>query len=148
MARGDFTLFEEFAREVGEGVHNLNNADTLKIGLLDNTTPPTAADASPRWADYVANEVSTAGGYTADGETLTTVSYTEAAGVATLDSDGVSLAQNGSGFTDAYWAILYNDTATNDEAIGFIELDGPVSEQAGAVAINPNASGWFTMTIS
>jgi hypothetical protein len=147
MATGDVTIFEEVSEMIGEETFNFES-DTLKLGLIDNTTPPTAADATPRWADYSGNEVSTAGGYTANGETLASVTYTEADGVATLDADNVSLSQDGSGFTDAYWGIIYDDTATNDEAIGFVELGGPVSEQAGPVAINWNASGIMTVTVS
>ena len=147
MATGDVTIFEEVAEMIGEETFNFES-DTLKLGLIDNTTPPTAADATPRWGDYSANEVSTAGGYTANGETLASVTYTEASGVATLDAANVSLSQDGSGFTDAYWGIIYDDTATNDEAIGFVELGGPVSEQAGPVAINWNASGIMTVTVS
>ena len=145
MATGDVTLFEEFAAEIGSEVHNLGS-DTLKVGLIDNSTAPTAADATPRWALYVGNEVSADGNYTANGETLSNVDWSEAGGVSTLDADNVSLAQDGSGFDNAYWAIVYNDTATNDEAICFVELGGPVSEQAGPVAINWNDSGIFTLT--
>jgi hypothetical protein len=147
MAQGDVTVFEEFAEMLGQKIFNFDS-DTLKLGIIDNTTPPTAADATPRWGDYSANEVSTAGGYTANGETLTTVSWSEADGVATLDADNVSLSQDGSGFTDGYWGILYDDTASNDEAFAFVELGGPVSEQAGPIAINWNASGILTVTVS
>lgn len=146
MARGDFTLFDEFALALGEEDHDFS-LDTLKLGLVDDTITPTAADATPTWADYSANEVATTGGYTTNGETLTNVSFTEVDGVATLDADNISLEQNGSGFTDAYWGILYNDDS-NDAAIGFIDLDGPVSEQAGPIAINWNATGILTVTIS
>lgn len=147
MATGDVTIFEEFAENIGGSDHNFSS-DTLKLGLIDNTAAPTAADATPAWSDYSANEVSTAGGYTANGETLANVSWSEASGVATLDADNVSLSQNGSGFTDAYWGIIYNDTHASDAAIGFVELGGPVSEQAGPVAINWNASGILTVTVS
>jgi len=147
MAAGDITLFEEFAEQLGNEKHNFAS-DVLKLGLIDNTTPPTAADASPTWSDYSGNEVSTAGGYTADGETLANVSFSEAGGVATLDADDVALAQDGSGFTDAYWGILYNDTEATDMAIGFVELDGPVSEQDGPIKIQWNASGIARITIS
>jgi len=147
MATGDVTVFEEFADQLGEEAHNFAS-DTLKLGLIDNTTPPTAADATPTWSDYSGNEVATTGGYTANGETLTTVSWSEASGVATLDADNVSLSQDGSGFTDAYWGILYNDDNATDMAIAFVELGGPVSEQAGPVAINWNASGILTVTVS
>jgi hypothetical protein len=147
MATGDFTLFEEFVDQIGEEGHNFSS-DTLKLGLIDNTAAPTAADATPTWSDYSANEVGTGGGYTANGETLANVTWTEADGTATLDADDVSLIQDGSGFTDAYWGILYNDTNGTDMAIGFVELGGPVSEQAGPITVQWNASGILTVSVS
>jgi len=147
MAAGDFTLFEEFADQIGEEGHKFDT-DTLKLGIVDDTITPTAADATPTWSDYSANEVSTAGGYTANGVTLSSVTWTESGGVATLDAADVSITQNASGFTDAYWAILYNDTNAADMAIGFLEMGGPVSEAAGPVAINWNANGILTVTVS
>ncbi len=147
MATGDFTLFEEFADQIGEEGHKFDT-DTLKLGIVDDTITPTAADATPTWSDYSANEVSTAGGYTANGVTLSSVTWTESGGVATLDAADVSLSKNESGFTDAYWAILYNDTNATDMAIGFLEMGGPVSEAAGPVAINWNANGILTVTVS
>ena len=135
MATGDVTLFEEFIREIGEEVHNFSAPDTLKCGIVDDTLTPLKSIATPRWADFSANEVSTAGGYTANGETLAGVDWSEADGVATLKAQSFTLAQDAGGFADAYWAIIYNDTATNDEAICFIELGGPVSEVAGDVTI-------------
>lgn len=153
MARGDFTVFEEFADQLGEEIHNFAS-DTIKLAIIDDTVTPTAADATPAWGassgvDYDANEVTDAGGYTAGGETIP-VTWTETDGVATLndDSGDVALAQNASGFTDGYWGILYNDSATNKNALGFLDLDGPVSEQAGPVNINWNANGIITVTVS
>ena len=147
MATGDVTIFEEFVDQIGEEKHNFDS-DTLKLGLIDNSTPPTAADATPTWSDYSGNEVSTAGGYTSNGETLTTVTWQEASGTATLNADDVSLSQDGSGFTDAYWGILYNDTEATDMAIAFVELGGPVSEQAGDITISWNATGILTIAVS
>lgn len=153
MARGDFTVFEEFADQLGEEIHNFVS-DTIKLAIIDNVVTPTAADATPAWGatsgvDYDANEVTNAGGYTTGGETIP-VTWTEAAGVATLDDDSgdIALAQDASGFTDGYWGILYNDSATNKNAIGFLDLGGPVSEQAGPVNINWNVSGILTVTVS
>jgi len=149
MATGDLTLFEEFAAQLGAENHILTNGgDTIKVGLVDNSLVPLANIATPTWGDYSANEVGTGGNYTADGETLANQTYEEAGGVGTFNADDVSLAQDGSGFTDAYWAIIYNETNATDMAIGFVELGGPVSEVAGPVAINWNASGIFTITIS
>jgi hypothetical protein len=141
MATGDVTLFEEFADMIGESIFNFSS-DTLKLGIIDNNTPPTAADASPRWGDYVGDEVATTGNYTANGESLTTVLYTEAAGVATLDADSVTILQDAvDGFTLGYWGILYSDTAGNDEAFAFVEMGGPVSEKAGPIVFNWDALG-------
>ncbi len=65
-----------------------------------------------------------------------------------LDGDNVSLSQDGSGFTDAYWGIIYSDTSATDRAIAYVDLGGPVSEQAGPVAVNWNASGILTVTVT
>ena len=132
MPRGSVTLFNETMLDMGKGVHDLS-ADVLRLGIVDNTITPAVDDATPRWADYSANEVVATGNYTADGETLTTVVYAMVSDLATLSADDVNIGVHASGFLDGYWGILYNDDAANDEAIGFIEMAGPVSEQAGNV---------------
>jgi hypothetical protein len=147
MARGDFVLFEEFVANFGDGEHDLS-ADTFKVGIVDETAPvPVAGSAGPTWDDFSGNEVSAAGGYVADGITLTTVTYVEAGGTGTFNADNIALSLDAGGFENAYWAILYNDTNATDMAIGFVELDGPVSERTGPIAINWNASGIFTVAI-
>lgn len=149
MARGDFTLFEEFALALGNESHSFAG-DDIRLGLVDETAPvPTAADTTPNWSDYSGNEVdSVAGNYTADGHVLTTTTYTEAGGVGSYNADDISFAQDGSGFTNAYWGILYNADSAG-AAIGFLEFDGPVSEVAGPVTITwSNApAAIFTITV-
>ena len=147
MARGDFLLFEEFADKFGQGDHQLDT-DTLKLGIVDSTLTPLQNIASPTWSDFSANEVSTAGGYPANGIEITyggVTRWLEADGDGKLDAADIVISQNGSGFTDADWAILYE--SVGDAAIGFIDLDGPVSEQAGDININWNASGVLTVSI-
>lgn len=146
MARGDFTLFNEFANSLAEKKINLET-DTIKLALIDVTITPTANDATPQWGagsgvDYDGNEVSTAGGYTAGGLACANPATTRSGDTTTFDADDpATIAQDASGFTDAYWGILYSDTATNKDAIGFLDLGGPVSEVAGPIDINWNASG-------
>ena len=147
MARGDLTVFEEFSRQLGDEEHNFQS-DVIKAGIVDATITPTAADATPTWTDYSANEVSAAGGYVAGGLTLASVTYTEAGGVATLDADDIAIIQDAGGFTDGFWVIIYNDTNGTDMAIAFVELAGPVSEVAGPITISWNASGIATVTVS
>lgn len=147
MAQGDLTVFEEFPDQLGKEIHNFQS-DTLKLGIINNTSPPAAGDETPVWADYSANEVSSAGGYVAGGMTLSGVTFTEAGGTATLDDTGnVSLAQNPAGFTDGYWGIIYNDSATLKNAIAFVDLGGPASEQAGPININWGAAGILTVAV-
>lgn len=134
MATGDVVMFNESGLDAWQKVHDLPN-DALKVGIVDNTITPTAADATPRWSDYSANEVVSTGNYVAGGMILTTVTLTMVSGVPTLAADDINIALHASGFVDGYWGILFNDTAGNDEAIGFIDLGGPVSEQAGPVDI-------------
>jgi len=152
MAQGTLTLFEEFAKNIGDGSHDFD-ADSFKVMLISNTTVPTAALATPDSADFT--EVSGTG-YTAGGEALTSPTYTEAAGVATFDDGAASVTwtQNGAGPTNIYYAIVYNTThAGTNDAIGFIDMtaDGgttPISLQSGDITITWGGSGIFTVTVS
>jgi len=141
MATGDITIFDEFTKELGEEVHNLGS-DTLNFGIINNTSAPTAGDATPRWADYSANQIGTGGGYTGP-VALTGVTWTEAAGTATLAANSFTISQNasGQGSTTA-WGILYNETAAADQAIAFFEL-GTIDITSGDLVIKFNnvASG-------
>ena len=152
MARGDFVLFEEFAATLLNGAiaWDLHASDTIKLGIVDNTaTVPAAAATAPDWSDFSGNEVGTGGNYVADGLTLTTTTYTEADGVGTFDADDVEdLTQDGSGFTDGYYGILYDSSLVGNNAIGYLDLGGPVSEVAGPIVITWGVAGIFTVTIS
>lgn len=134
MAIGSATLFDEYQLDSNKAVHLLGT-NTLKLVIVTDTSPPAVDDATPRYSDYSANEVSNAGGYPTGGITLTTVTFTMVAGVATLKADDVNLAMDPSGFTDGYYGILINDSATNKEAVGFWDLEGPISEQAGPISL-------------
>lgn len=148
MARGDLVLFKEFADQLGSKNHAFENGgDTFKLGLVNSTITPLTGDTTPTWGDYSTNEVGTGGGYTAGGISLANQSYDEVDGVASFDADNIAIAQDGSGFTLGYWGILYNDTNGTDMAIGFLDLGGPVSEQAGPININWGATGIFKTTI-
>lgn len=134
MPRGSAILFNEYQLDAGKGVHVLGT-NTLKIVIVNNTSPPAVDDVSPRYSDYSANEVSAAGNYVTGGITLTTVVYAMISDVATLTADDMEILMHASGFQDGYWAILINDSATNKEAIGFWDMGGPVDEQAGPVTL-------------
>jgi hypothetical protein len=150
MARGDFVVFNELAVAIAEKKVNLET-DTIKLALIGNVITPTANDTDPQWGigsgvDYDGNEVGTGGGYTTGGLACANPSVTRSGDTTTFDADDpATISQNGSGFTNAYWGILYSDTATNKDAIGFLDLGGPVSEQDGPITISWGASGIFTI---
>jgi hypothetical protein len=152
MARGDVHFFASFDKKAKGGVSFNLGSDSLKIGLVDNSVVPTVSTADPRWGsagstDFSAHEVGHATAYTGP-IACTTVTWTQASGVNTLKFDNITVAQDGSGFTNAYYAILYDDTVAGKYAIGFIDLGGPVSIVGGALNINLNASGFGTDTAS
>lgn len=131
MATGTATVYNEAMLEGFKGSFDLST-DTLKLGIVDATITPAADDATPTWSDYSANEVVTTGNYTSGGETLTTVTFTLVSDVATLAADDVVIAIHASGFTDGYWGILYE--SVSGKAICFVDMGGPVSEQAAPVS--------------
>ena len=151
MATGDIIWFEE-ARTL-DYFAGWAGTDDIKCAVFNNTGAPTAADATPALADYVANEVTAAGTYTAGGTSLGDWStmWTEAGGTGKLDSaTNPTWAADGSNATDAWWAILYNETQTTpvaDPCFAFVELGGPVDMQAGSLTITWNVSnGIATLT--
>jgi len=152
MARGDLVMFEEFVNYLGNKLYNFETAgDTFRLGLITNAVPPTHATATPMWGDWSAQEVSGTG-YVAKGKALTGQTYNEVDGVATFDANDVTWSQASggtSGFTGAYWAVLYDDTVASpaDPAICFVDLGGPVNNNDGDVTVAWNASGIFNVTV-
>ena len=142
MAQGDLVVFDEAKLALLNGTHDLDT-HVIKCAVLDNTTTPAAGDTTPVLADYT--QVGAAGTYVTGGTTLT-ISLTEAAGTVTFDATtNPTWAQDASNDVDAYWGLIYNDTAASDEAIAFVDLGGPVDMTAGDLTITWNASGIFTL---
>lgn len=145
MATGDIIWFEE-ARTL-DYFAGWALTDDIKVAILDNTTAPTAADATPALGDYT--QVGAAGSYTTGGTSLGNwgTVWSEAGGTGTMDSaTNPTWAQNASNDTDAYWGLLYNDTQAGDPAFAYVELGGPVDMSAGSLTITWNASGIATLT--
>lgn len=118
MADLTYVKINSFIEAVAEKKHNLGS-DVLKV-YLTNATP--SASASNVKADVA--EISNGGGYTG-GLTVTVTASSQTGGTYTL---AVSLDQTltgtGSGFGPYTHAVLYNETATNDELIGFWSFGG------------------------
>ena len=145
MARGDLIVFDEAKAKMIDG--DWASTDDFYLAIMDNTTTPAAADATPVFGDYT--EVGAAGTYVANGTNLGALSVlvTEAGGVMTFDSaTNPTWAQDAANDVDAWWGIVYNFTDAGKDAVFFVELDGPVDMTAGDLTVTWNASGMFTIT--
>lgn len=156
MATGDVKWFAEGLLALGNKVHNLSS-DTLKVGVVTTATVPGIDTADPRWGaggttNFSSNQVSTGTAYTGP-ITMASVTWTLVAGtpdVPTLKATDITIAQDGSGFTNGAYGIIYNDTDASKRCLGYIELSsaGSLSIQAGSVTINFQGSGTDVLKIT
>lgn len=124
MADLTYVKINSFIEAVAEKKHNLST-DVLKV-YLTNATP--SASASNVKADVA--EISNGGGY-AGGLTVTVTASSQTGGTYTLQvSLDQTLTGTGSGFTFSH-AVLFNETATNDELIGYWSFGGSRTIAAG-----------------
>lgn len=145
MAQGDVVVFNEALGFLIDG--GFEAADDIKVAICDNTSAPTQNQASPTLSDFT--QVGSAGSYTAGGTSIGDLGtcVTQSSNVMTFDSaTNPTWAANASNDTDAYWAIIYNDTDATDRAIAYVDLGGPVNMATTALTITWNASGIFTIT--
>ena len=153
MARNDVHAFASFEEKSKEGVGFNLSTNTLKLAIVNNALTPSVGMSDPRWGsggsnDFSAHEVAHGTSYTGP-ITLTGVTYTRSGNVMTLAASNLStLPLDSSGFTNGYYAIIYNDTVSGKYALGWLDLGGPISLQLGALIINWNSAGIFTHTVA
>lgn len=146
MPTGTFTLYNGIAEYLGDGTVDLDN-DTFNISLHTSAYAPDGDHDS--FADAT-NELPTANGYTAGGEILAAVTWSEAGGVATFDSDDVVWTAAGGSITARY-AVIRSVTA--NKLLGYYLLDDTPADltatDTNTLTVGPSAaSGWFTSTVN
>lgn len=102
--------FNSFVEAVAESVHNLGS-DTLKV-MLTNTAP---VATNTQLSNLT--EISAGNGYTAGGTAVTITSSAQSSGTYSLVGNDVVFTASGGSIGPFRYAVLYNDTATNDELI-------------------------------
>ena len=117
-------------------------ADRFKIMLVTSGYTPDFG-AHDFKAD-VTNEVSGTG-YTAGGESLTSVTLTQASGVITFDAADVTWT---SSTITARAAVIYDDSLASDPLICYIDFGSDQSSSSGDFPISFNASGIFTLDLT
>jgi len=105
-----FTKFNSFAEAVAEKVHNLGS-DVLKVALTD-TAPSASNTVLANITEIVYTNISA--------RTLTTSSSTQTSGTYKLVIADLVLTASGT-VPQFRYVVIYNDTATNDELIGYYD---------------------------
>lgn len=118
-----FNKFHSFVEALAEKVHNLG-ADTLKVALTN--TAPVATNT------VLANitQIASGNGYTTGGTTANLTSSAQTSGLYRLVLADVVFTATGSMGPFRY-AVLYNDTATNDELIGWWDYGSSITLASG-----------------
>lgn len=119
-----FTKFNSFVEACAEKAHNLGS-DTLKVMLT--LTAPVATNSVK--ADLT--EIAGGNGYTAGGTAVTITSSAQSSGTYKLVGNDVVFTASGGAIANFRYATLYNDTATNDELIGFWDYGSTVTLNDG-----------------
>lgn len=119
-----FNKFNSFVEALAEKVHNLG-ADQLKAAL--SNTLPVATNT------VLANitQITAANGYVAGGISLTTASSAQTSGTYKLTINDVTLTASGGAIGPFQYVVLYNDTAANDELIGWYDYGTALTLTSG-----------------
>lgn len=122
MATSAFNKFQDFSEQLARGVHDFD-AHTFKVALTNSA--PVATNT------VLANitQISAGNGYTTGGNT-TTISISETTGTTTVSGTEVVFTATGAMAAFRY-AVLYNDTAANDELIGWFDYGSSISMTSG-----------------
>jgi len=135
-------IYNSFTEYIGDGTIDMDN-DTFKAALLDDGHTPSAAHT--HYTDVSGDELANGNGYTTGGATLANVSWGQTGGTATFDADDPSWTE--ASFTARY-AVIYSDTAGNDELVCLIDFSENKTVSNGTFTIQFNESGIFTLAKS
>lgn len=115
-----FNKFDSFVEALAEKVHNLG-ADTLKVALTNSA--PSASNT------VLANitQISGTNGYTTGGTAATISTSAQTSGTYKLVLADVVFTASGGSMGPFRYVVLYNDTATNDELIGWYDYGSNVT---------------------
>jgi hypothetical protein len=149
MAQGTVVVFDDFIEYLMKGSPECPfdfgaTPDVVKCAIVNNTSPPVVTTPDPCWGAGGTTNLSTneesGGSMTAGGLVCSNVAVSVVGNVPQLDMDDpATWAQNASNPTACYWAVLYSDTATNKNCIGFIDLGGVFDATTGDLTITLGA---------
>lgn len=135
-----FNKFNSFVEALAEKVHNLGS-DTLTVALT-NSAPSAANTQLSNITEISYTNIQNG---TTTGRDLTSVTSSQTSGTYTLDAADLTLTATGT-VPDFRYVVLYNNTATNDELIGWYDYGSTVSLLNGETfTITWDAAGILTL---
>jgi hypothetical protein len=135
-----FNKFHSFVEALSEKVHNLGS-DTLTVALT-NTLPVTTNTQLSNITQIAYTNIQNG---TTTGRNLAGVTSAQTSGTYKLDANDLVLTATGIVSTFRY-VVLYNDTATNDELIGWYDYGAAVDLLNGETfTITWDAAGILTL---
>lgn len=118
-----YTKFQCFVEDLAEKKHNLAS-DTLKVALSSAANTPSAS------ADVKLADITTIAAPAVNTTTLTVSSSSQTSGTYKLVVADLTMTASGAVGPFRY-AIIYNDTATNDELICWYDYGSEVTLASG-----------------
>ena len=135
-----FNKFNSFVEALAEKVHNLGS-DTLTVALTNSAPLATNTQLS----NITQISYTNIQNGTTTGRNLTGVTSAQTSGSYKLDANDLVLTATGTVPTFRY-VVLYNDTATNDELIGWYDYGAAVDLLNGETfTITWDANGILTL---
>ncbi len=138
MATSSFFKFNSFTEAIAEKVHNLGS-DTLEVALT-NTAPVNT--------NTVLGNISQISYTNLSSRTLTVSGSSQTGGVYKLTIADKTLTSTGGSTGPFRYVVLFNQTATNDELIGWYDYGSSITLGDGeALLLNfDDANGVLTIT--
>ena len=139
-----FTFFHEFKKYLGDGTIDLDT-HTFKAALT-NTAPTAGTDTVLANITQIAN----GNGYTTGGVTLASVTWSETGaglGVWRFNAADFSWTASGGSIATFRYIVVYDDTASNDELVGYWDYGTALDVTVGnTFTVDIGASGIFELS--
>jgi hypothetical protein len=138
------SFYAKFIETIGDGTIDLDG-DVFDIILMSGSHAFNSAHTQK--SQIAANEIASGNGYTQGAKTLASVTWSESGGVTTFDAADVTWTASGGDIGPAEHAVIYSETAANDElmcSIGFGQAE--TAGDGTDFKVTFDASGIFTIS--